>query len=111
MTGNLTGLSNNSTGVANLATLSFNTGGLISDINFQTTSGTALADDQLSYDGNQRPAGANVTWQNGSGANGIAFNSKPKRRFQRQCRQFKPDPICCFRAGQFRRERDPKLLQ
>lgn len=74
-TGNLTGLSNNSTGVANLASLSFNTGGLISDVNFQTTNGTALADDQLSYDGNQRPAGANVTWQNGSGASGTVFST------------------------------------
>jgi RHS repeat-associated protein len=73
-TGQLTGLSNNSTGVANLATLAFNSQALVSDINFQTTTGSALADLNLSYDGDLRVAGANATWQSGSGSTGIIFS-------------------------------------
>src|SRR5581483_11375134 len=42
-TGLLTGLSNNTTGVANLATLGYDATGQLSDLNFQTTTGTALA--------------------------------------------------------------------
>jgi RHS repeat-associated protein len=74
-TGELTGLSNNSTGAANLASQSFNGNGLVSDINFQTASGTALANDHLSYDGNLRPVGATATWQSGSGTSGTIFST------------------------------------
>jgi len=74
-TGMLNGLSNNSTGAANLASLAFNLNGQISDINFQTTTGTALANDHLSYDGNLRPVGANATWQSDSGATGTIFST------------------------------------
>src|SRR5581483_6725425 len=57
-TGHLTGLSNNTTGVANLATLGYDAQGDVSDVNFQTTTGTALANDHFTYDGNLRPASA-----------------------------------------------------
>ncbi|MBA2391898.1 MAG: RHS repeat-associated core domain-containing protein, partial [Ktedonobacteraceae bacterium] len=73
-TGQLTGLSNNSTGVANLATLAFNNQAQVSDINFQTTTGSALADLNFSYDGDLRPAGSSATWQSGSGGTGTIFS-------------------------------------
>ncbi|MBV9258440.1 MAG: hypothetical protein JO215_10515, partial [Ktedonobacteraceae bacterium] len=65
-TGTLTGLSNNSTGVANLATLGYNSQGLVGSVNYLTTSGTALASSALSYDGDLRPTGTTATWQGGS---------------------------------------------
>jgi hypothetical protein len=74
-TGQLTGLSNNGTGVANLATRSFNTQGLASDVNFQTTTGTQLANDHFVFDGDLRPASTTATWQSGSGATGTIFSS------------------------------------
>ncbi len=73
-TGLLTGLSNNTTGVANLATLGYDAQGDVSDINFQTTTGTALANDHFTYDGDLRPATASATWQSGSGSSGTIFS-------------------------------------
>lgn len=72
-TGQLTGLSNNSTGVANLATFGFNTQGQISDLNFQTATGTALVNDHFAFDGDLRPASTTATWQSGSGSSGTIF--------------------------------------
>ncbi|HZR39854.1 MAG TPA: RHS repeat-associated core domain-containing protein, partial [Ktedonobacteraceae bacterium] len=74
-TGKLTGLSNNSTGAANLASLGYNVNGLISDINFMTTTGTVLANNHITYDGDLRPVGANATWQGGSGTTGTIFST------------------------------------
>lgn len=74
-TGQLTGLSNNSTGVANLATLGFNAQGLVSDLNFQTTTGTALANDHFGYDNDLRPQSSTATWQSGSGSTGTIFSN------------------------------------
>src|SRR5581483_8976353 len=73
-TGHLKGLSNNTTGVANLATLGYDAQGDVSDVNFQTTTGTALANDHFTYDGNLRPASASATWQSGSGSSGTIFS-------------------------------------
>jgi YD repeat-containing protein len=50
----LKGLSNNSTGVATLATLSYNSQNLVGSINYLTTSGTALASNAFSYDEHNR---------------------------------------------------------
>ncbi|GCE17676.1 hypothetical protein [Dictyobacter kobayashii] len=73
-TGTLTGLSNNATGVANLASVSFEGHGLTSAINYQTTTGTALASEQFGYDGNLRATGATATWQSGSGSTGTVYS-------------------------------------
>ncbi len=73
-TGLLTGLSNNTTGVANLATLGYDATGSVSDLNFQTTTGTALANEHFTYDGDLRPATASATWQSGSGSSGTIFS-------------------------------------
>lgn len=72
--GQLTGLSNNNVGTANLATLSYNAQAQVSDINFQTTSGTPLADLHFTYDGDSRPTGSATTWQSGSGGSGTIFS-------------------------------------
>src|SRR5450755_1192300 len=61
----LKGLSNNNTGVANLATLGYNSQDLVGSINDLTTSGTALASNTFSYDGDLRPSGNSATWQAG----------------------------------------------
>ena len=73
-TGQLTGLSNNGTATANLATLSYNAQAQVSDINFLTTTGTPLADQHFTYDGDLRPTGSSTTWQSGSGASGTIFS-------------------------------------
>src|SRR5579885_507798 len=73
-TGLLTGLSNNTTGTANLATLGYDAQGDVSDVNFQTTTGTALANDHFTYDGDLRPVTASATWQSGSGSTGTIFS-------------------------------------
>ncbi len=72
--GTLTGLSNNSTGVANLATLSYNGQGLISDVNALTTTGSALANEHFTYDPNLRANGTSATWQGGSGSTGTIYS-------------------------------------
>ncbi|GCE11998.1 hypothetical protein KTT_18570 [Tengunoibacter tsumagoiensis] len=75
-TGQVKGLSNNATGVANLATLSFEpVHSLTSDLTFQTTTGNVLVDDQFTYDGNLRPSGTTATWQSGSNSTGTLFSS------------------------------------
>lgn len=78
-TGLVTGLSNNTTGAANLASLSYEQHGLVSDLNFLVLSGGAavnLVNDHLSYDGDLRPVGTTATWQqSGSGTTGIIFSS------------------------------------
>ncbi len=76
-TGMLTGLSNNATGVANLATEAFNAAGQVSDLFFQTPTSTPvqLADNTFTYDGNMRPAQTTATWLGGSGASGTIFRS------------------------------------
>ncbi len=74
-TGTLTGLNNTGSGSANLATLAYNPQDQISDINFQTTSGTPLADDNFTYDKDLRPAGSTASWQSGSGSSGTLFST------------------------------------
>ncbi len=76
-TGQLTGLSNNATGVANLATLGFNANGGVSDVNFQSTSGSALANEHYTYDLDQRAINSTATWQAGSGSSGTIFSQSP----------------------------------
>src|SRR6266571_4191401 len=73
-TGVLTGLSNNSSSTANLATLIYNARAQLDTINFQTTTGTALAGEQFGYDANLRPTSMTATWQSGSGTNGTIFS-------------------------------------
>ena len=74
-TGTSTGLSNNGTAVANIATLSYNPQALVSDINFQTTTATALATDHFSFDGDLRSVSATAAWQSGSGSTGNIFSA------------------------------------
>jgi RHS repeat-associated protein len=74
-TGQLAGLSNNATGIANLATLGYDTRGLVSDVNFRTTTGSQLANEHLTFDGDLRPATATAIWQGGSGSNGTIFGN------------------------------------
>ncbi len=73
-TGTLTGLSNNTTGTANLATLSTNAQAELSSVNYLTSTGSALASDAFTYDGNRRPTGATATWQSGSGNSGTIYS-------------------------------------
>lgn len=73
-TGQLTGLSNNATGAANLATTGFNSSGLISDINLLSATGTTLANDHFTYDADQSPLSSVATWQSGSGTTGTIFS-------------------------------------
>ena len=73
-TGVLTGLSNNGTASANLATLLYNARAQLDTIAFQTTTGSALANDQFGYDANLRPTSTNATWQGGSGTSGTILS-------------------------------------
>ncbi len=73
-TGVQTGLSDNGTATADLATLSFNARAQLDTVSFQTSSGTALASEQFSYDANLRATGANSIWLSGSGTSGTVFN-------------------------------------
>jgi hypothetical protein len=67
----LTGVgSTTSTTQANLATLSYTVNGLLAAFNFQTTTGTSLASETFSYDGNLRPTEEAGAWQSGSGQSG-----------------------------------------
>lgn len=77
-TGQLTGLSTNTTGATNLATLGYDTHGQVNDLNFLATSGSStvtLANDHFGFDGALRPATTIATWQSGSGATGTIFSS------------------------------------
>jgi RHS repeat-associated protein len=73
--GLINGLSNNRVGVANLVTLGYDIHGQISDINFQTTTETALANDHFGVDGNLRAASTTGIWQSGSGSSGTIFSN------------------------------------
>ncbi len=75
-TGVTVGLSNNATGTANLATLSYNAQALVSSVNYLTSSGvgTSLATDSITYDGDLRPASTTATWQSDSGSTGTLFS-------------------------------------
>jgi len=72
--GILTGLSNNGTGVANLATLNYNVNDLLGKIYYQTSTGSNLAYEQFHYDGDLRPTEETATWQGGSGQSGQVFD-------------------------------------
>lgn len=72
--GQLTGLSNNSTGTATLATLSYNAQAQVSDVNFLGSTSTPLADLHFTYDGDLRPTGSSTTWQSSSGGTGTIFS-------------------------------------
>jgi RHS repeat-associated protein len=73
-TGQINGLSNNNVASPSLATLGYDLHGLVSDINFMSASGTALANNHYTYDGNLRPVSASATWQSGSGSSGTIFS-------------------------------------
>jgi len=64
----------NGTATANLATLVYNARVQLDTINFQTTTGSALAADQFGYDADLRPTNASATWQSGSGTSGTLFS-------------------------------------
>jgi hypothetical protein len=66
-TGAPSGLSNNTSSTPDLATLVYNARAQLDTINFQTSTGGALAAEQFSYDANLRPTGATATWGGGSG--------------------------------------------
>lgn len=69
-TGVLTGLGNGSRVVANV---SYNASAQTDTLFFQTSTSTALANEQVAYDGNLRPVSATATWQSGSGSSGQVF--------------------------------------
>lgn len=73
-TGMLKGLSNTTTPTADLATVTYNARGLEDTLNFQTASGSPLAQEQFTYDANLRPINSAATWQSGSGSSGTIFN-------------------------------------
>jgi len=73
-TGVATGLSNNGTASANLATLVYNARAQLDTLNFQTSTGTALLAEQFGYDANLRTTSASASWQSGSGNSGTAFS-------------------------------------
>jgi RHS repeat-associated protein len=70
----LTGLSNNTSPTANLATVTYNARGLEDSLNFQTTTGSQLATEQFVYDANLRATSSTATWQSGSGSSGTIFS-------------------------------------
>ncbi len=72
-TGALIGLANNSTNAADLVTQLLNNNAQLATLNFQTSSNTALASEQFSYDGDLRPVTLNATWSSGSGTSGTIF--------------------------------------
>ncbi len=57
-----------------LATLGYNAQGLISDINYMSTTQTALATEHFTYDGDLRQASVTASWQGGSGSSGTIFS-------------------------------------
>src|SRR5258708_29413702 len=67
------GLSNNSSSTPNLATLVYNARAQLDTINMQTSTGSALAADQFSYDANLRVTSKTTSWQGGSGNTGTIF--------------------------------------
>lgn len=72
--GTLVGLSNNGNPTANVATLLYNEYALVDTVNFQTNTGTALANEQFGYDGDLRATSAAANWQSGSGTSGQFFS-------------------------------------
>ncbi len=72
--GTLTGLSNNGNPTANVATLLYNEYALVDTVNYQTNTGSALANEQFGYDGDLRATSAAATWQSGSGTSGQFFS-------------------------------------
>lgn len=73
-TGQLSGISNTGTATANLATVGYDQHGQLSDINFLSSTGTPLANEHFTYDGNLRLAASAATWQSGSGSTGSIFS-------------------------------------
>ncbi|HVB25333.1 MAG TPA: RHS repeat-associated core domain-containing protein, partial [Ktedonobacteraceae bacterium] len=74
-TGVLTGLSNQKNATTpDLAALSFNLNAQVGAVNFQTSTQTALAQEQFTYDGDLRPFEAHAQWQSGSGSSGQIFD-------------------------------------
>ncbi|MBA2284201.1 MAG: hypothetical protein H0W02_01825 [Ktedonobacteraceae bacterium] len=73
-TGVQTGLSSTSTPTANLATLAYTVNAMVSALSFQTSTGSALANEQFSYDLDLRPTRSTGTWQAGSGTTGTILD-------------------------------------
>jgi RHS repeat-associated protein len=73
--GVVTGMSNDGTQTANLATLSYNVNALLNSLTAISSSGTSnLATEQYSYDGDLRPTEETATWDSGSGQSGQVFD-------------------------------------
>src|SRR5260221_47280 len=68
------GLSNNTSTTPNLATLVYNARAQLDTLNFQTSSGGALAAEQFGYDANLRTTSATATWGANSGTSGTIFS-------------------------------------
>ena len=73
-TGALSGLSNNTSSTPNLATLVYNARAQLDTLNFQTSSGGALAAEQFGYDANLRITSASATWGANSGQSDTIFS-------------------------------------
>ncbi len=70
-TGGLYGVNNNtSLTTPDLATLSYNPNALVDTFAYQTSTGSALANQQYGYDANLRTTSMTTTWQGGSGQSG-----------------------------------------
>ncbi len=73
--GGLLGLSNNTnTTTPNLASIAYTVNAQVGTIAFQTSSGSALANEQYGYDGDLRPTSMTTTWQGGSGQSGTILS-------------------------------------
>jgi len=73
--GHLSGLSNNTTQTADLATLNYDTHAQVSQINFLASNGTSpLASEQFGYDPNLRLLTTSASWQSGSGTSGTIYS-------------------------------------
>ena len=68
----LTGIGKTS-GTTNLATYSYGVHAEVTDINFKTSSNSALLDDNFTHDKNLRLNGDTANWQSGSGSSGNIF--------------------------------------
>jgi RHS repeat-associated protein len=73
-TGVETGLSNNGTATATLATLSYSSQAQLASLNFLSSTSGALATEQFGYDGNLRLSSMTASWQGGSGNSGTIFS-------------------------------------
>ncbi len=70
----LNGIGKTSASVVDLASFSYDVHAQVSDVNFKTSTNSALLDDSFTYDRNLRPTSVTATWRTGSGNSGTVFS-------------------------------------